>query len=91
MAAMYGYDVKSPQDPCIVAADKSLTLGLQLIAPGGSLINVIPILKHIPPWFPGASSRKAVERVRKLTQDMQHIPLDFVQSQMVSTSPRFSK
>ncbi|KAH9477562.1 Cytochrome P450 monooxygenase [Psilocybe cubensis] len=82
MASMYGYDVQSPQDPCIIAADKSLNLSIQLIAPGGSLINILPILKHVPAWFPGASSRKAAERVRKLTEDMQQIPLDFVKSQM---------
>ncbi|PPQ78261.1 hypothetical protein CVT25_011720 [Psilocybe cyanescens] len=90
MAAMYGYDVKSAEDPCIVAADKSLTLGLQLIAPGGSLINIIPILRFIPPWFPGASSRKAAEHVKKLTRDMQQIPLDFVKSQMARPSKRKS-
>ncbi|KAH9477561.1 Cytochrome P450 monooxygenase 208 [Psilocybe cubensis] len=82
MASMYGYDVQSPKDPCIIAADKSLNLSIQLIAPGGSLINILPILKHVPAWFPGASSRKAAERVRKLTEDMQQIPLDFVKSQM---------
>ncbi|KDR82225.1 hypothetical protein GALMADRAFT_58980 [Galerina marginata CBS 339.88] len=44
MMTMYGYEVKSFEDPCIVAADQSITLGARLLMPGATLVNVFPRL-----------------------------------------------
>jgi hypothetical protein len=52
MSLMYGYDIESIHDPVIEAAEKSVSLAAPLLAPGGSIINVFPILGKIPPWFP---------------------------------------
>lgn len=81
---MYGYDIESIHDPVIEAAEKSVSLGAPLLAPGGSIINVFPILGKIPPWFPGASSHKVAVEVKRLTDLVKRIPLDFVKKQMVS-------
>jgi hypothetical protein len=41
-------------------ADKSHALALTMIS--DSLVNVIPALKYVPPWFPGAQwKRNALE------------------------------
>lgn len=84
MASMYGYEVKSLDDPCIAAADESISLGAVLMVPGKSLINDFPILRHVPPWFPGASSRRTAAKVRMLTDEMRRIPTEFVKKQFVS-------
>ncbi|KDR69746.1 hypothetical protein GALMADRAFT_160252 [Galerina marginata CBS 339.88] len=78
MAAMYGYDVKSFDDPCIVAANQSFILGNYLLLPGSTYINILPALAYIPAWFPGASSRKVAAKVRHLTKEMKRIPMEFV-------------
>ncbi|KDR69747.1 hypothetical protein GALMADRAFT_128336 [Galerina marginata CBS 339.88] len=82
MAAMYGYDVKSFEDPCIVAANRSITLGVHLLLPGSSMINILPFLAHIPAWFPGASSHKVAAEVLKLTREMERIPTEFVKTRV---------
>ncbi|KDR84601.1 hypothetical protein GALMADRAFT_56030 [Galerina marginata CBS 339.88] len=82
MAAMYGYDVKSFEDPCVVAAQRSLNLGVYLLLPGSSYISILPILKYIPPWFPGASSRRMAAEVSSFTAEMIRIPMEFVRKRV---------
>ncbi|PPQ79984.1 hypothetical protein CVT25_003043 [Psilocybe cyanescens] len=80
MEMMYGLEVKSIEDPCIAIADEAIKLGSDLLAPGGSLINIFPFLQHVPAWFPGATSRKQADIVRSLTEEMMRIPMDQVKT-----------
>lgn len=57
---------------------------LPLVAPGGSLINIIPALRHIPKWFPGAYSRKMAAKARAMTDEILRIPMDYVNRSFVS-------
>lgn len=83
MSTMYGYDVESFRDPVIAAADQSTILTLMLLTPGGCLMNIIPILRNIPAWFPGAISRRIADKTKELTEFMQRVPLEFVKTQVV--------
>jgi hypothetical protein len=83
MKTMYGYDVESIDDPCVTSADKSITLGAPLFLPGGSFINVFPILASIPPWFPGAASHKVAAKVKRLTDEVIRVPMDSAKIRMV--------
>ena len=83
MSTMYGYEVKSIDDPCIAAADQSIVLGAHLGLPGSSIANVIPFLRHIPAWLPRPSSLDVADEVRRLTHLMQKIPMEYVKRGMV--------
>ena len=82
---MYGYAPESLDDPVIHVADEGTRLAASLIAPGATLINVLPILRHIPSWVPWATAKKNAEKVRWLTQEMQRIPMEHVTTAMVSS------
>ena len=84
MLMMYGYAPDSLDDPVIHIADEGATLGASLIEPGGTLINVLPILRHIPSWVPGATAKKKAERARWLAEEMKRIPMERVAAAMVS-------
>ncbi|PPQ69848.1 hypothetical protein CVT25_005489 [Psilocybe cyanescens] len=88
MSSMYGYDAKSVSDPCITAADASFTINMELASPGGSFINILPALRFIPPWFPGAFSRRKAETARKLTDEMVSIPLEFTKARVAQGDAR---
>ncbi|PPQ81783.1 hypothetical protein CVT25_013670 [Psilocybe cyanescens] len=75
---MYGYDIKSIDDRVIEVAEEGNVIGGRLVVPGGSLINIFPVLRHIPSWFPGASSHKAAVECKKLTEEMMRIPTEYV-------------
>jgi hypothetical protein len=83
---MYGYDVNSLDDKWVELADESLLMGASLLLPGASLMNVFPVLRHVPKWFPGASSRRTAEEVKKLTDYLIRSPFDWVKKRMVSGS-----
>ncbi|KAF9045269.1 cytochrome P450 [Panaeolus papilionaceus] len=72
LTTMYGYEVKSLDDPVIVAADMNIELGAKVISPGGSFANVIPILKYVP-W---TWTQRMAKEIRWLTSEMKRIPLD---------------
>ena len=83
MKTMYGYDVESLDDFCVIAADKSVTMASQLFVPGETLINIFPILAFIPAWFPGASSHEVVAEVKRLIHDLIRFPMDWAKTRMV--------
>jgi hypothetical protein len=81
MATMYGYDVKSLNDPFIEVAERGQRLGNGLLVPGATLLNVFPILCRIPPIV---GTQKLAAQVRKLTEAMQKLPMDFAKRAIVS-------
>lgn len=81
---MYGYEVESLKDPCILAADESILLGGSLLLPGGNFLDIIPALRHVPAWVPGAVSIKIAEKVKKLTAEVQRIPMEYAKERVVS-------
>ncbi|KAF8161637.1 cytochrome P450 [Crassisporium funariophilum] len=83
MSTMYGYDVKSINDPLIVVAEESLTLGGDLLIPGATFINILPFLRHIPAYFPFATSHKRAAEVRRVTEDMVRMPMEFAKRRMM--------
>ncbi|KAH9478383.1 Cytochrome P450 monooxygenase COX2 [Psilocybe cubensis] len=80
MEMMYGIKIKSIDEPCITIADEAIKLGTDLLVPSGSLVNILPILRHVPAWFPGATSLKRAERVRRMTEIVMKIPVDQVKA-----------
>ena len=80
---MYGYDVESIDDPFVTGTDKSVTLGLEFLVPNASLINMFPMLAYIPAWFPGASSLKLFSEVKRLTNEVFQVPMDWAKLSMV--------
>jgi len=62
MKIMYDVKVKDLSDPYVHMAGKGLH-GLECATqPGRYLADAIPIMKYIPPWFPGAHFRRSWTR-----------------------------
>ncbi|KLO11753.1 cytochrome P450 [Schizopora paradoxa] len=52
-------------------------------APGSFLVNVVPFLKYIPEWFPGAAFQKLAKRGRTFSQAMLNNPHDVTKSEVL--------
>ncbi|KAJ3774224.1 cytochrome P450 [Lentinula raphanica] len=62
LAVAYGFHVQDLDDPNIVAVEEALAVLNSAAIPGAFIVDVFPILKYVPYWFPGASfKRKARE------------------------------
>ena len=61
---MYSINVHPYNDPYIKIAEEAMEAIAELLVPGTFLVDIIPILKYVPEWFPGAKfqSKAAVMR-----------------------------
>jgi hypothetical protein len=71
----------------VYAAEYSARVSSELSVPGRTLINEIPVLKYIPPWFPGAyTQRLAASAKQTLTQHQAGL-FEHVKRNMVNLTP----
>ncbi|KAF8507550.1 cytochrome P450, partial [Gautieria morchelliformis] len=63
-------------DPYIAIAEKALDAITFAINPGAFLVDVLPILKHVPEWFPGAGFKRKARIWRKSLTDMNVVPFE---------------
>jgi len=85
MLMMYGYAPETLDDPVIHMAEEAAKLVGHLVELGSTLINVMPILCHIPSWVPGATGKRMAERAKFFTEETKRIPLEHVKTALVST------
>ncbi|KXN86289.1 O-methylsterigmatocystin oxidoreductase [Leucoagaricus sp. SymC.cos] len=84
----YGYEAQEFKDPFVQLADQATEQFSLATAPGGFLVDLIPALRHIPPWFPGASFHNKARSWASTLCDMVGRPFDFVKQQMAAgTAP----
>lgn len=76
---MYGYEVKHLQDPAVLAADRGMEIGVQVFSPGGSFVNVFPILKYVP-W---TWTQRMAKEAKEAAYLMKNIPLESLKKDMV--------
>ncbi|KIJ36847.1 hypothetical protein M422DRAFT_178866 [Sphaerobolus stellatus SS14] len=78
----YGINIKSESDPYIHTAEKALNAVGEAAVPGRFLVDMIPWMKYIPEWVPGASFKKQARIWRKYILDMADVPFEHVKTQM---------
>ncbi|EKM55871.1 uncharacterized protein PHACADRAFT_256793 [Phanerochaete carnosa HHB-10118-sp] len=63
-----------PGDPLIKLVEKAMHSATEIIASGVYLVDVIPILKRLPSWFPGAGFKRQTAKWRPLVDSMFETP-----------------
>ncbi len=79
----YGYEVQEKDDPIVDLVDIATEQFSLFTSPGAFLVDVFPMLRYVPAWFPGAGSQKLAVSWRKTIHDMADIPYEFVKNRMV--------
>ena len=74
MEILYGITVLNINDPYMSIAEEVLEGFAEAAAPGAFLVDLIPILKYVPSWFPGAGFKKKAERWRVSFTDLLEKP-----------------
>ncbi|KAF9449497.1 cytochrome P450 [Macrolepiota fuliginosa MF-IS2] len=72
----YDHEVVSEDDYYVALADKALKALLPVVHVGSSIVDVIPALKHIPAWFPGAKFKKDGQVYSQWTLEMRDVPFE---------------
>ncbi|KAJ6540312.1 cytochrome P450 [Mycena capillaripes] len=74
----YGYKIKEEgNDPLVDLADKVLAEFSDITRPGAFLVDVMPILKYIPSWFPGARFKRLAKMYTKSCDELADVPLAY--------------
>ncbi|KAJ6559091.1 cytochrome P450, partial [Mycena vulgaris] len=82
MATMYGYQVEPTDDHFVTLSENAVKKLSESTLPGAAAVNAFPILRHLPGWFPGCGFQYFAADCRKLTEEMQQVPFDFVKQNM---------
>lgn len=83
MSIAYGYDIQPKKDYFVDLAEGAVSQISFAILPGAALVNVVPILQYLPPWFPGAGFHKVASETREMTTQMKEVPFKWVQKNVV--------
>ncbi|EKM60777.1 uncharacterized protein PHACADRAFT_133539 [Phanerochaete carnosa HHB-10118-sp] len=77
----YGYNVGEGKDELVEMMDEAL-IGFDAAAvPGAFLVDIIPALKWVPSWFPGAAWKRRAQEWRSLFEQMTEIPYAMAKEQ----------
>ncbi|KAI0033060.1 cytochrome P450 [Vararia minispora EC-137] len=66
----YGIDVLAQNDPFVALAEKALHAIMLATSFSGSMFDMLPFLKQMPWWFPGASFKKEAEKWRPIIREV---------------------
>jgi hypothetical protein len=84
MKSMYGITIKGKDDPLVTQHEEALELIGGAAIPGAYLVDIIPALRHVPAWMPGAGFQRIAAHCRELGKSMTEGPMKFVKNAMVS-------
>ena len=79
----YGITVQESDDPYISIAEEAFEGIAEAGIPGAFLVDIFPILKYVPSWFPGAGFQKKAAHWREAINTMAEKPFLHVQEQLV--------
>ena len=83
MNIAYGIDVQESNDPYIRVAEEAMKGVSEAGIPGTFWVDLFPMLKYVPSWFPGAGFQKKAAHWRELNKALIETPFRYVKEQLV--------
>ncbi|KAF9449155.1 cytochrome P450 [Macrolepiota fuliginosa MF-IS2] len=82
MEITYGHSVEDPHDPLIMNAELVLDAVIEAMIPGRFLVEMIPVLKYVPEWLPGAGWKRRANYVKKINGLVSQGPFEAVKENL---------
>ena len=79
----YGIALQESDDPYVALVEEIFDGITQAGLPGAFWVDLFPILKYVPSWFPGAGFQKKAARWREAINTMAEKPFRHVQEELV--------
>lgn len=80
----YGMETKPTNDPWIHLAEEAMLASAAAAIPGKYLVDVLPWLKYVPEWFPGAGFKRQAREWRELWTRFRVAPFLAAEENIVS-------
>ena len=74
MRITYGLEVAKRDDQYIRIAEEAVPGFNEAFIPGKYLVEMFPVMRHVPAWFPWAKFKRDADRWRPLAQRMRNYP-----------------
>ncbi|KAI0784096.1 cytochrome P450 [Abortiporus biennis] len=89
---LFDYDVKKEvaEDPLVIIVEKAMQGFSRASEPGAFLVDVVPVLKYVPEWIPGAKFKALARKMFEDRERLYNVPFDFVKKQMLQGSSSYS-
>jgi hypothetical protein len=87
LSMTYSIDVRPYNDPYIKIAEEAMKAAAVLLIAGAFLVDVIPILKYVPAWFPGAKFQSKAAMLREHATRVRNAPFAATEKLMVCDLP----
>jgi len=84
LTAAYGLEIESKFNKYISLAEAAIDPLVEALHPGAFLVDMLPVLKYIPDWFPGASFKRHAKRVRLKVLELRDRPFEDMKRKLVS-------
>ena len=91
LSMTYSIKVQPYNDPYIKIAEEGVGAAGELLIPGAFLVDIIPILKYVPEWFPGAKFQSKAAMMRKHAAIIRNTTFAATEELMVGISSFFSQ
>ncbi|KAJ7496786.1 cytochrome P450 [Mycena latifolia] len=78
----YGYQADDRDDPLVKLVDEAMEQFSEVTAANAFAVDLFPLLRFVPQWFPGASWKKKASHYHKTLETMLDTPYDWVRKQM---------
>ncbi|KAG1721199.1 cytochrome P450 [Suillus paluster] len=91
MKVIYGIEIAPRGDKYIEIAEEALDGMAKVAALGAFLVDIFPLLKHVPAWVPGAGFQKKAAAWKRAVLSMRDLPFQAVQEALANgtASPCF--
>ncbi|KAJ4496574.1 cytochrome P450 [Lentinula lateritia] len=74
MDIAYGMKPQEKDDPFIACSERAVAGVVRAFVPGAFLVDMIPILRYVPEWVPGAGFQRLARLWKKETDDTFDLP-----------------
>ena len=79
----YSINVRPYNDPYIKIVEEGVGAAGELLIFGAFLVDIIPILKYVPEWFPGAKFKSKAAMMRKYAASVRNTTFAATEELMV--------
>ncbi|KAF5354017.1 hypothetical protein D9756_007058 [Leucocoprinus leucothites] len=83
MQIAYGIKISDDDDDYTITAEKALNSLAEVGNPGSFLVDLFPVMKYIPTWFPGAGWKKKANSWQQLSDMFTNRPWNVAKEQFV--------
>ena len=85
LSTTYGINILPYGDPLIAIGQEADEAIVELLIAGAFLVDILPVLKYVPEWFPGAKFQRKAAMMREHAENIRNAPFAATKKLMVFT------